>query len=175
MRRLIFFTLLLTSASQAAPTNWSQFRNTPSLTGVASSTLPASLRLLWTFDATAAVESSAAVADETVFVGSASGELLALDLATGKPKWRYRAASSDIGIGESSPAVAGGTVYVGDLTGVLHAVDTATGKARWTFKTGAEIKSSPVVAGDRVLIGSYDGHLYAVSYTHLTLPTIYSV
>ena len=78
---------------------------------------------------------------------SAPASCIALDVATGKLKWKYRAASSDIGIGESSPAVAGGIVYIGDLAGVFHAVDAATGKARWTFKTGAEIKSSPVVVG----------------------------
>src|SRR5262245_2249008 len=162
MRRLISLALFVAIGAQPAPASRAQFRNTASLTGVTTSTLPTSLRLLWTYDATAAVESTAAVSDGTVYVGSASGELLAIDLATGKPKWKYRAASSDVGIGESSPAVGGGIVYVGDLTGVLHAVDVATGKARWTFKTTAEIKSSPVVAGDRVLIGSYDGHLYAL-------------
>ena len=95
-----------------------------------------------------------------MYVGSATGELHAVDLADGKAKWKYKAAEE--GIGESSPAVAGGIVYVGDLAGVLHAVDAATGKAVWTFKTGTEIKSSPAVAGDRVLIGSYDSHLYAL-------------
>ena len=162
MRRVISLAFLVAVAAQPAPTTWSQFRNTPALSGVAASSLPASLRLQWTFDATAPVESSAAIADGTAYVGAGTGELIALDIATGKPKWKYRAASADLGIGESSPAVANGIVYIGDLTGVLHAVDAATGKARWTFKTGGEIKSSPVVAGDRLLIGSYDSHLYGL-------------
>ena len=148
---------------QAVPvSSWPQFRNTPTLTGVSPSTLPATLKVLWTYDAGGAVESSAAIVDGTVYVGASTGELLALDLASGKAKWKYRAANPDFGIGESSPAVAAGVVYIGDLTGVLHAVDAATGKVRWTFKTGSEIKSSPVVAGNRVLIGSYDGSLYAL-------------
>jgi outer membrane protein assembly factor BamB len=147
---------------QPAATSWPQFRNTPALTGVSASTLPATLTLLWTYDARSAVESSAAIVNDTVYVGAMTGELLAIDLATGKLRWSYQAAPADYGIGESSPAVAGGTVYIGDLAGVLHAVDAATGKAKWTFKTGSEIKSSPVVAGGRVLIGSYDGSLYGV-------------
>jgi outer membrane protein assembly factor BamB len=107
------------------------------------------------------VESSAAIAGGAVYVGAQPGVLVALDLASGKLKWKYTA--SDVGLGESSPAVAGDLVLVGDLAGVLHAVGAADGKPRWTFKTGTEIKSSPVVAGDRVLIGSYDGHLYCLS------------
>ena len=146
----------------AAASSWPQFRNTPTLTGVSPSSLPATLKLLWTYDAKGAVESSAAIVGDTVYVGSMSGELLAIDLATGKLRWSYRAAAAEYGIGESSPAVAGGTVYIGDLAGLLHAVDAASGKGKWTFKTGSEIKSSPVVAGNRVLIGSYDGSLYGI-------------
>ena len=52
-----------------AAADWPQFRNTPTLTGVASSPLPATLRLLWTYDAGAAVESSAAIVDGVVYVG----------------------------------------------------------------------------------------------------------
>jgi outer membrane protein assembly factor BamB len=155
--------LLLSVVSHGQPAaTWSQFRGTPELTGVSPAPLPAPLKLLWTFEAGAAIESSAAVADGVVYVGVTSGDLIAIDLATGQLKWKYKAASDDLGIGPSSPAVSGGVVYIGDLTGVLHAVDAATGKMRWTFKTGGEIKSSPIVVGSRVLMGSYDGHLYAV-------------
>ena len=161
----ILLTLVLSffQAPAAAPRpDWAQFRNTPSLTGVASSGLPAAPKVRFTFDAGGAVESSAAIAGDTAFVGVSTGELIAIDLTTGKPRWRYRANDPNLGIGESSPAVAGGVVYIGDLSGVLHAVDVATGKAKWTFKTGAEIKSSPVISGNRVLIGSYDSHLYSI-------------
>jgi len=137
---------------------WPQFRGNPPLTGVSSSTLPASLKVLWTFDAGDAIESSAAIADGTVYVGSAGGELVALDLQTGTVRWRYKTGE----IGESSPAVANGAVYIGDLTGTFHAVDAKSGKPLWTFKTSGEIRSSPVVVGDRVLIGSYDRFLYAL-------------
>ena len=145
----------------SAPANsWPQFRGSASLSGNTAATVPATLKLLWTYDAGDAIESSAAIADDVVYVGSRTGELVAIGLADGSVKWKYK--TSPDGIGESSPAVAGGLVYVGDLSGVLHAVDAASGKAAWTFKTNGELKSSPVVAGDRVLIGSYDTHLYAV-------------
>src|SRR4051812_30444618 len=128
-------------AQQVTTSSWPQFRGNPELTGVASSTLPSALKVLWTFDAGDVIESSAAIADGTVFVGSAAGELVALDLQSGAVRWRYRTGE----IGESSPAVGNGVVYIGDLSGVLHAVDAQSGKARWTFKTAGEIRSSPVI------------------------------
>ncbi len=161
-RVLLPFIVAATAARGApgGPSGWPQFRGGPELTGVATGMgLPQRLRVLWTFEAGEAVESSAAIAEGAVFVGTRAG-LVALDLATGKPRWTYKAGS--LGIGESSPAVAEGTVYVGDLDGTIHAVSAADGQKRWSFKTGNEVKSSPVVAGKRVLVGSYDGNLYAL-------------
>src|SRR5262249_53416011 len=137
-----------------APDEWPQFRGNPQLTGVASTAVPSTLKLLWTYEAGDSIESSAAIVGGTVYVGMQSADLLAIDLETGKLRWKYRAKD---GIGESSPAVHDGVVYIGDLAGLLHAVRAADGKALWTFKTGGEIRSSPVVDGNRVLIGSYDG------------------
>ena len=140
---------------------WGQFRGGPSLTGVSAATVPDELELLWTFEAGESIDSSAAIADGTVYVGAYTGELIALDLDTGDVRWRYKA-SERMGIGESSPAVGDGRVFIGDLAGVLHAVDAATGEALWTYATQGEIKSSPVLVGDRVLVGSYDGYLYGL-------------
>ena len=152
--------LLAVAGLLSAADEWPQFRGNPQLTGVATGSVPANLKLLWTYDAGESIESSAAISGETVYVGSQSKDLLAIDLATGKLRWKYRATDS---IGESSPAVAEGIVYVGDLAGILHAVNAADGKGLWTFKTEAEIRSSPAIAGDRLLIGSYDGNLYCLS------------
>ena len=82
---------------------WPQFRGNPQLTGVASGPVPATLKLIWTYDAGESIESSAAIAGGVVYVGSQSKLLLAIDLETGKLRWKYRATDS---IGESSPAVA---------------------------------------------------------------------
>lgn len=156
---ILFFPAALLTAQQDS---WTQFRGNPGLTGVSTSAPPPALKMLWSVDIGKedAIESSPAIADGRVFVGAASGHLIALNLADGKELWRYQV---EQGIGPSSPAVSGGLVYIGDLAGVFHAVNASDGKAAWTFKTKAEIKSSPVVVGDRVLIGSYDTNLYALS------------
>ncbi len=170
--------------SSAKADAWGQFRGNPALTGISTSPLPRSLKLLWSLDVGESIESSAAIVDGVVYVGAQSGDLLAVSLISGKEIWRYRTTqfetgesslrskpgigddqadrTTPFGIGESSPCVGHGLVYIGDLGGVLHAVNAKTGKAVWTFPTESEIKSSPVLVGDLVLIGSYDSHLYAL-------------
>jgi outer membrane protein assembly factor BamB len=147
--------------AQAPAAAWPQFRGSPPLHGTTEAVLPPTLKLLWTYEAGDAIESSAAIADGVVYVGSQSGDLHAVNLADGTLRWKYKATPD--GIGESSPAVDAGVVFIGDLSGVVHAVDAASGKAVWTFKTDGEVKSSPVIAGDKLLIGSYDSHLYALA------------
>lgn len=160
MRFLIPLVLLFQTPPEPG---WPQFRGNPALTGVATTAMPDTLKLLWTAELGESIESSAAISDGKVFVGSMPGELSALDLTNGEVLWKYKV--SEDGLGESSPAVHAGVVYVGDLAGVLHAVSARDGKPLWTFKTGSEIKSSPVVVDGKVLIGSYDEHLYALTAT----------
>lgn len=159
MRILSIFLVLILIGFSAAGQDWPQFRRDPQLSGIGPAVMPAQLRLLWTWEGGEVIESSAAIAGGSVYVGTGAGELVALQLDTGKERWRYKTGEA---VGESSPAVADGMVYVGDLAGMLHAVRIADGKKAWTFQTGGEIKSSPVVFEGRVVVGSYDGVLYAV-------------
>ena len=118
--------------------------------------------MLWTYEAGDAIESSAAIADGVVYVGSQTGRA-ARDRTspTASRKWKYKA--SDDRHRRILARSRRGLVYIGDLSRRRCTPSTRPrGKAAWTFKTGTEIKSSPVVAGDRVLIGSYDSHLYAL-------------
>jgi outer membrane protein assembly factor BamB len=143
-----------------AADEWPQFRGNPSLTGVSTSPLPKTLKLLWTFDAGDSIESSAAISEGVVYVGSETADLIAVNLSDGALRWKYKVKD---GIGESSPAIHDGIVVVGDLSGLIHAVNAKDGKGLWTFPAAGEVKASPVIVDDRVIIGSYDGNLYCLS------------
>ena len=153
---------LLAAAAQVqeASDAWSMFRGSPALGGISAVKLPEKLKLRWSFQAKDSIESSAAIQGGTVYVGAMDSSLYAIDLTTGKVRWRYQTAGP---VEESSPCVHGGIVYIGDLNGVLHAVDTAKGTARWTFKTDGEIKSSPNWYAGRIYFGSYDQHVYCLT------------
>lgn len=93
-------------------------------------------------------EAGPAVAGCTVFVGTAGGNLVAVNAATGEKLWRA-------GLGGAvrvSPAVANGVVYVGDDGGQFHAIDAASGDRLWATRLGGSVLASPVVS---------DGAVYA--------------
>ena len=123
--------------------------------------VPANLKLLWTYEAGDAIESSAAIAEGVGLRGRRNPPTCWPSISkpascAGSTKPRKASTSR-----RPLCTMASSTWAI--LSGMLHAVRAADGKGLWTFKTESEIKSSPVVAGDRVFIGSYDGNLYCLS------------
>jgi outer membrane protein assembly factor BamB len=104
------------------------------------------------------VDSSPAVADGRVFVGSGDGKVYALNASTGALAWSYT--TSDWVA--SSPAVADGTVFIGSADGKVYAFDASSGVLAWSFATGSEVRSSPAVAGGKVFVGSWNSNVYAL-------------
>jgi outer membrane protein assembly factor BamB len=110
--------------------------------------------------------SSPAVADATVYVGSGDHSVYALDLKTGRLRWRFITGN----VVHASPAVVAGVVYVGSWDRDLYALDAASGKLVWKFETGDDreifnqvgIASSAAVVDGIVFFGCRDGHFYAL-------------
>ena len=163
------------AATLAANGDWTQFResqthqahNTSEL--ILSDSNVHALGLAWTGATGAAVDSSPAVANGVVYVGSADGKLyaFAVGCATGggtcAPLWT----ATTGGAIDSSPAASGDRVFVGSADGKLYAfaVGCATGGGTcsplWTATTGGPIHSSPTVDTGVVYVGSDDGKVYA--------------
>lgn len=154
-----------TAAKAAA--DWTTFRNGSSLLGVAASTLPEKLELLWEVPMDDGIVSTPVIRDDKAYVGTLVGYLLCLDLATGKELWRYRSIESkdekEFASGFAAAiGIIGDAVFAGDDQGTIHVVDAATGKRKWMLETGSEIVGGPTFIDDRVLIGSHDGKLYCL-------------
>jgi outer membrane protein assembly factor BamB len=141
-----------------AKNEWTVFHGNPLQTGVAASSLPEDVEILWKYETKDSIEGAPAVAGGIVYVASMDENLYALNLADGKMKWAYKG-----GAFKASPAVHGDTVYVGDGDGKFHCVDAATGRKRWIFETGAEITGGANFHGDLILFGSYDETLYCLT------------
>ncbi|HYV36033.1 MAG TPA: PQQ-binding-like beta-propeller repeat protein [Gemmataceae bacterium] len=141
-----------------APADWPVFRGNALQTGVAETTLPDKLEILWRFPAKDAIEGSAAIADGTVYFGDQDGNVFALNLADGKQKWTYKA-GAPIKVGA---AVNGNSVYIGDEDGKFHCLDIKNGQKRWIFDTQADITSAPNFDGNKVLFGGGDEMLYCL-------------
>src|SRR5688572_30368948 len=71
LRAFVFSWLPFVLVSGQGAANWPQFRGNARLTGVAAAAPPDTLRLKWTYEAGESIESSAAIVDGAVYVGSA--------------------------------------------------------------------------------------------------------
>lgn len=100
-------------------------------------------------------------------VGSAGGNVFALDLEAGAVRWRHVEHDGVM----SPPALLtldGGArlVVTGSRYGAVRALDAASGVPRWSWKSGDRIHGSPVAArlGGRlvVVVASYDRHVAAL-------------
>jgi hypothetical protein len=105
------------------------------------------------------VNSSPAVVNGVVYVGSSDHNVYALNASTGALLWSFATGSYV----ESSPAVANGVVYIGSFDGNVYALNASTGAKLWSYSTGVEEFSSPAVANGVVYISSVNGTLYALN------------
>jgi len=78
------------------------------------------------------VDSSPAVANGVVYVGSNDNNVYALNARTGAKLWSYATGNEVI----RSPAVANGVVYVGSLDQVVYALNASTGAKLWSDYAG---------------------------------------
>lgn len=98
-----------------------------------------------------------AVAGERVYVSCENGFVYCLELDSGKPVWKYDAAS---GVA-SMPGVSESGVFVGTLDGRVVSI-SPEGELNWETGVGGTVNSTPIPAGDRVFFGSSDRRVYCV-------------
>jgi outer membrane protein assembly factor BamB len=149
-------------------TNWPEFHFGPALTGLNpfENTLNPStvsgLDEAWTFTTGGAVESSPAIVNGVLYVGSDDGNVYALNATTGALKW-----SAALGTPiKSAPAVASNAVYVTSGTGSVYALNASTGAPIWTDDLSILEPSgfgAPIVFSGKVLVQGSSGNVYGLS------------
>lgn len=127
------------------------------------------LRMRWKSNTRRCVDASPLIVisskDEesaSVFVGSHSHAMQAIDLDTGEVKWEKKLGDRI----ESSACISkcGNFIVVGCYDGLVYVLQSSDGEAYWTFATEDTVKSSAVVdpSSGLVYIGSHDQHMYAL-------------
>jgi outer membrane protein assembly factor BamB len=137
---------------------WSMLHHDSTRDGYSTSAAPATNQTLWSYTTGGAVESSPAVVNGMVFVGSDDYNVYALNASTGAKIWNYTTGN----IVSSSPAVANNEVYIGGWAQNVYALNGSTGAKIWNYSTGTYVFSSPATAYGRVYIGSQFG-VYALN------------
>ncbi|XP_026913005.1 beta-alanine-activating enzyme isoform X3 [Acinonyx jubatus] len=108
------------------------------------------------------VISAAAKSSVTVYIGSHSHRMMAVDLYSGKVKWEQILG----GRIESSACVSkcGNFIVVGCYNGLVYVLKSNSGEEYWMFTTKDAVKSSATMDPTTGLlyIGSHDQHAYAL-------------
>jgi outer membrane protein assembly factor BamB len=102
---------------------------------------------------------SSVVADrKRVYYASRDKNLYALDVGTGRERWRLAAGD----IMTATPALYRESLIYAAFDGKVQAVSAADGKMRWTYDAKLAVPGDVIVAGDRVLVGSRSYDLIAL-------------
>jgi outer membrane protein assembly factor BamB len=124
----------------------------------------------WQLKTGGAVKGGVTLHKGTAYAGNYAGELIAIDAANGKVRWRTGTQGASFGrTGRiySTPAVAFGRVYVGSIDGRVYSFEADSGELAWSRSTGDWVYPAPAVADTpkappTVYIGSRNKRFYAL-------------
>jgi eukaryotic-like serine/threonine-protein kinase len=109
--------------------------------------------LKWSFKAKGIFDTPA-ISDGMLFAGSNKDFLYAIDLDTGKEKWRFKTAAH-------APVVRDGVVYFSDYYN-LYAVDAKTGLLKWKKKAPGTVATLLAVSKSAIFYGGDNFKFYSV-------------
>jgi outer membrane protein assembly factor BamB len=109
-------------------------------------------------DRSGQIDSSPALTDTSVLIGTGDRRLLCLERATGKERWHFETRGPIAG----SPVVVGNRVFFGSGDRNLYAARIDDGAEAWKFNAGQRFTASPAVGEGRLVIGAdqTDGKIY---------------
>ena len=151
--RGIFLTALLFTARA----DWPMLRGSAAHTGYVEAELPRSFRLEWAVEFQGERIGSAVepiVANGTLFIGTQSGTLHALDPADGTERWSVPVRGAIL----QSPAAHRNRVFVASVSGHIHALDATSGAPAWRHAGPfGGYSAAPILADETLIIGSRSG------------------
>lgn len=108
----------------------------------------------------------------TIFIGALSGQVHAVDAATGERKWKLQVEGPVV----SSLAMGMyGEIFFGSFDGKIYCIDPEDGSIFWKYQTMGIIYASPAITSEgSVVIGSSDGGVYCLDRFGKKLWTYYT-
>lgn len=113
------------------------------------------------------LQSSATIVNDWLYIGSADGNVYALDSGTGAIRWKFDTGKSV----RATPTVEEGVVYIGSWSGVFYALDAETGETRWSYEASTQlspdylyrpIQSNALVYNGLVICASRKASVFAL-------------
>jgi outer membrane protein assembly factor BamB len=157
---ICFFLLFLLSSCSG---NWLEYRGKEGA-GRTNTVIQPPLGIKWKLllqdkDKTRDSFNPPVVYGNTLYFGSADGNLYALNINSGYMEWVFRTA----GPINSVPTADKNTVYIGSSDGFIYALERGSGKLVWSFKTRAPVNSTLVLNKEEIYAISDADALYCLS------------
>jgi outer membrane protein assembly factor BamB len=129
--------------------------------------------LVWSQEILGQANSSPAVANNMVCIGTTNGTVYAFNAITGTQIWSYKTQNSTI----SSPAVSNGAVCIGSSDGFLYTFDLTTGVNLWKFAADGNIAASPAIVDGKIYFISDNstGTMSGFNYVYSGCSTVYAL
>ena len=101
------------------------------------------------------VDSAPVVFGDKIYAISSRGDLVAIDLRSGRIIWKRKYSSY------RSITIDGNNIYITDVKGHVYSLDRIDGLEQWSqlSLTNRNV-TGPVVVGNYVVVGDYEGYLY---------------
>lgn len=138
--------------------DWPMFGGGPTHLAVGDRGPGPGAAVLWSVALGSSVDSSPAVAENRVYVGTADGDLCAVSADRGEVLWRFATGGTVI----SSPALAGDRVVFGSVDTFVYCLQAADGQQAWKYRTWKPVVGSPTIVEGVAYLGSMDGTLTAL-------------
>jgi outer membrane protein assembly factor BamB len=113
------------------------------------------LKPIWKYAAGTSDISAPVIDSSILFVGSDDGNIHAIDITSGKLKWKYQTNGK-----VDTPTAKNGAVYAGSFDNNIYALDYK-GNLIWQYSAGGSTFSPPIVYNN-ILYGGFDRNIYAI-------------
>jgi outer membrane protein assembly factor BamB len=115
-------------------------------------------QLIWQQTLDAAASAPPTLAADRVYVPTAAGRIVSMDVATGVVSW-----TRGVGGPPSDILAADDRLYVGSADNYLYCLHERNGEIAWRWRTGADIVGAPQADDDRVYFVALDNILRGLS------------
>ena len=99
------------------------------------------------------------VADNRIYAAGHRGDVVALDLGSGRTIWRVKTGAPLSG----GTATGNGLVLVGSGDGQLFALNAANGQSRWKVRLNGEVLAPAAISERLIAVRTVDGKLHALA------------
>ncbi len=110
------------------------------------------VKTVWEYNTGFTIGSSAALKENSLFIGDVSGSFYSLSVSDGSVNWKFETENAIY----STPTIEADYIVFGSADSSVYCLNTDDGNLIWKYKTNAAVLGSPLIEDEIVYIGGSD-------------------